>query len=789
MAIALATLGGLAPTPASAQGTIEEIVVTAQFRTQNLQQTPIAITAVNGEMLEARSQISIVDIANQAPNVLLKPGSAPYGPSAQAFIRGIGQHDFNFALEPGVGMYVDDVYYSTLTGTIFDLLDLDRIEILRGPQGTLAGQNSIGGAVKLFSRRPDGDGDSFLQATYGKYNRTEVRGAGEFTLVPEQLFARVSGVAVNKDGYVTRYDYACTHPGTPLPSYKTSDDCVLGTEGGKSYTGVRAILRWLPSDRFDINVIADYTNDDSEASPLTLLYVGDLTRTGIQPLSGAPDPNMHLNGVFMGTATGSAFISSTPFGPYALDTFSDSPYINYSTYSNPNPKDGTPPYSLDPIYQVDSWGVSGNIDFVLSEALTLQSITAYRRYDAQWSIDEDGTPFGANTVSNDVWHWQFSQELRLSGQLFDDRVHFALGGYYLDRKSHYGGRVDLLSLQFIEQDDIPGNSVAVFGNADWRITDELSLNVGVRYTDIEKDFTYGRLGIPGNTWAGLAPPAVRSLNGVVGRYAGNRTDWRAAIQYQWTDQIMTYAQFSTGFRSGGVNPRPFYAVQALPHDPETLDAYEIGIKSSLFDRRLRLNLAAFLNDYSGILMTVNQCEKPDGTIGGPCAKPVNAGTAEIKGIEAEAELFATERLSIDASSSYLDFGYKSILPAAQTAGITLAMRAPFSPEWHHSVGMQYEIPLGDLGSLTPRVDYSYQSGFYTAAINRPPFNFVEGYGLVNARLTWRSADETWQGSFEVTNLTDKMYYLGYFDNRGSSRTTHGLPAPPTQWAVTIKRVF
>jgi iron complex outermembrane receptor protein len=169
--------------PAANQGsTVEEVVVTAQFREQNLQDTPIAITAVTGEMLQARSQTDISQVANQAPNVTLKPQGAAFGPSLGASIRGIGQYDFNPALEPGVGVYVDDVYYATLTGSIFDLLDLERVEILRGPQGTLAGRNSIGGAVKLYSKRPTGDGSGYASVAFGSRNRMDLRAGADFGL-------------------------------------------------------------------------------------------------------------------------------------------------------------------------------------------------------------------------------------------------------------------------------------------------------------------------------------------------------------------------------------------------------------------------------------------------------------------------------------------------------------------------------------------------------------------------------------------------------------------------------
>jgi iron complex outermembrane receptor protein len=196
--------------------------------------------------------------------VFLAPQAQANGSGLIAYIRGVGQTDFNYALEPGVGLYVDDVYLPTLTGSLLDLLDLDRVEILRGPQGTLAGRNSIGGAIKLFSKRAEGHGGN-VGVTYGSYNRVDVRGSGDFTLLDDKLFMRVAGVTKNRDGYVDRMDYGCTHPDSGVPTLRLSDGCRLGTLGGISYTAGRVNLRWVASDSVEVNLTGDVTNDSSEA--------------------------------------------------------------------------------------------------------------------------------------------------------------------------------------------------------------------------------------------------------------------------------------------------------------------------------------------------------------------------------------------------------------------------------------------------------------------------------------------------------------------------------------------
>ncbi len=776
----------------SADAPLEEVVVTAQFRQQGAQSAPIALTAISAADLEARSQDSVNEIAAQAPNVVLEPGPAAFGPSLQAFIRGVGQSDFNFAFEPGVGMYVDDVYYATLTGSIFDLLDVDHVEVLRGPQGTLSGMNSEGGSIKLYTRKPTGDNGGYLEATYGRFNRTDVRGAGEFAVVPGQLFVRVSAVAKHQDGYVDRYDFACTHPNSGVPTAVTDQSCLIGTEGGTSYAAVRAAVRWLASEKLEVNLSVDNTNDNSEASPSTLLYVGQAS--GVTGTSNTSYPRFSsavTGGLPLGTASGSAFIAYSPFGPYAQDTFSRSPYVDYSTYCDPKPPDGTAAYCDPANRRLQSYGFAATVDYALSSQVSLKSITGLRHYRADWSQDEDGTPLGDETLHDTVWHRQWTEELRLQGNLLNEALTWTVGGFYLDEVSHYGGRIDLGSFEFFENDLIPAKNKAGFVNLDWKFTSKLELNAGVRYSDQQKTFEYGRLGIPGNTYPGGVAPQVAALNGVVGGYSGSKIDYRAALQYTWFDNFMTYADVSTGFKGGGINPRPFYPSQVVSFKPEHVTAYELGVKSEWLDHRLRANLAAFWNKYSDIQFAVNNCSFIAGIAAAqatPCAAFINAGDANVKGAELEIEAKPVRGLSIDASAGLLDFNYVSLSPFALKAGITTSMTTPFAPRWKASSGIQYAFGLGSMGTLTPRVDFSYQGSLYESAQNAR-YNEISGYSLVNGRVTWASADDHWQIAAQFTNLGNKLYYTGLFDNRGSSQTVQGAPGPPQEWAVTLKRNF
>ena len=833
--LSVAAIGLLAvPTARSAEA-IDEVVVTAQFREQNVQSTPIAITAMSAEQLEERGQTSIVEIATKAPSVNLRE-SNPQGPSLQAHIRGIGQADFSLAFEPGVGLYVNDVYYSTLTGSVLDLLDLERVEVLRGPQGTLAGMNSIGGAIKLYTKKPDDSGGGFVETTLGNYSRVDVRAGANFTLVPEKLFARISGVSRNQDGYVKRYDFACTHPELDalydIPSQTDGRDCLLGTEGGKSYVAARGSLRLLASDDLEINVNADVTRDNSEAAPQTLIFVGRADATSYTP--GTTGLNLSRNYPMYSTAAVNGLnfwdptTQTSPFMPYspwsgAGDSFTRSPYVNYSTYCDVRPADGAAAYCLQPESTVNGWGTNLNIEYAFSDNLKLTAISGYRDYEAKWVQDFDATPLSNAMINYKATNWQFSQEARLAANLFDGAVDLVVGGFYLDRSGTYTGIINQGLLIFTEYDEIPASNWAAFANASWRVTDKLELNAGVRYSEEEKTFRFFRGGRPGVPSTGNPPyfPCVVNgvnygtvhagfcgMNGAEGVYEGDNIDWRAVVQYQWNPELMTYASIATGFKGGGVNPRPYTPAQGYPFGPENLTAYELGLKSRFFDRRMQLNVSGFVNKYSDFIASVfsrvvaapnESCFMSPNDL--TCSYFINSGDSTLKGLEVELTLEPVAGLLIDASAALLDFKYDKLSGCAPAldptctapsgglgAGLRYGMKLAYAPERQFSVGAQYAFNLNSAGTLTPRLDWSNRSEQQTSAINNNVLAVLPEYALLNGRLTWNSSEDDWQVALQVSNLTDKLYYTGIGPNNNSC-TTAANPGAPRQWSVSIKRNF
>jgi iron complex outermembrane receptor protein len=734
---------------------LEEIIVTAQFREENIQQTPIAVSAYDAAMLEARSSTDIADAANFAPNVSLSRGAAGFGQMAAIFIRGVGQADPHFAVEPGVGMYVDDVYFGVLTGAMFELLDTDRVEVLRGPQGTLAGKNSIGGAIKLFSQQPGPDSSGYAEVGVGSYDGITGRAATNLTLAEDKLYARVSAMARQRDGYVDRLDYACATRNTVAGTQRLRQDCTIGTQGGESLWAARGVLRWLPSDRVENTVIFDVTQDSSE---------NPAAKQRIQAPSWAGTAN-YITG--------------------AED------YTNYETYvSRPTGTPPTAPFVVPSNTPLDASGFSNILDVRLSDTLSLKSVTAFRQSTVPFSVGADATPA---TVSDQTWrldHEQLTQEIRLSGGAADG-IEWTVGAFHYSADGVSEGRVNLpggfllggggLNLEILFRDPVETTSDSVFAHAVFHPGERLTLTTGLRYTDDSKSFTFNRWDYNGNPH-----PLLGALVNFTSEYSGDRTDYRVAVDYQQSERLMYYAQISTGYKGGGVNPRPFFVSQAIPYQPEELEAFEIGFKSVLADNRVRLNVAAFKNDFSDLQLTLTRCDSFSPFPGAPCAMSANVGDAEITGLEVEAEFRPTENLGIDVSIGVLDLEYTRVDPLTF---VTRDMTTLYTPDQKRSVGVQYDFDLASGARLTPRFDYSYRSEIQTNAINTRA-TLVDDVGLFNFRLAWESPGDQWSAVLAVTNLTDEFYFESLFGNGEATNFSQtGRPGWPREVFVTIKRTF
>ncbi|WP_336978977.1 TonB-dependent receptor [Altererythrobacter fulvus] len=793
-----------------------EIIVTAEFREAKLQDTPIAITAVNAEMLEARGQTDISQVAAQAPNVSLRPQPQNGGSGLIAFIRGVGQTDFNYALDPGVGVYIDDVYIPTLSSSLLELIDLDRVEILRGPQGTLAGKNAIGGAIKLFSAKPKGDGSGSLKVEYGSYNELSVRGMADFAITPN-LAMRVSGMSRGNDGYVAMLDYGQTHPTSNVNvgnNSRGSGNADYASMGGQNIIAGRAALRWTPVDTLEVNISGDYTREKSEAIPVVLLAAGaasgnfDPTSTG-QSVDGNGTPLLvGKNG--QPVPLDCRFV---PAGPYSCDTGGnlqgyDPRFVSYSNFMDamdPSVQAPFKPYFALPITQFQGWGVHGNFTYDISDNVQLVYIGSYRAYTSKFGQDQDGTPVPIAQLDNQLDHHAFSSEVRLNFSAGDGLVEGTVGGYYLNQEGTYTARVDLNyvnpTIDFLHgPDSTPSTTKAVFGTVTLHPTDAMSITGGLRYTKDKKDYTYFRRNPDGtlpngfNCFVANGPYSepnclLAGIYDVTGTFEGDRWDWRIVGDYRFSEEFLAYASVSTGFKGGGVNPRPFVADQALAFNPETLTTYEVGFKADLFDRRLRLNGAGFINKYNDITLGKLVC--PESSLPSPCLRPDNIGSADVKGLELEASIFPVDGLSIDGSFSYLNFKYTS--PTTGTPPVLVGSSipadgiTPYTPEVSYSIGIQYDHET-DVGTFGIRFDGSYQGKLFTTAENTS-WSEIPGRFIGNGRLSWTDKDSDWKVSLEVQNLFDKYYFQSVSDATTSLGIVSGVPGKPRTWSVSVERKF
>jgi iron complex outermembrane receptor protein len=794
---------------ASEEAGDNEILVTAQFREQRLQDTPLAITAVNSEMMEARSQTQLSEVVRQAPSVDLRPQTGAFGPSISASIRGLGQGDFNPALEPGVGLYIDDVYYPRLTGANFDLMDIERVEVLRGPQGTLTGRNSEGGAIKFFTRRPDANDEGYVAATYGSRNRINLRAAAQFALT-DTLFARVTGAFADQEGFVERRDFECDTTGTG-PASVLKDGCTLEKLGDVGYQAVRGALRWVPTDTVDLMISADYINDVRNQSPEVLLVAQPTTNPNIRSANGDDYGPQFMCGRFCNYAV------------YGSDT---------GTFQSVIP--GSPPITLTGVAGEDettyeAWGVSANLSVDLTDRINFVSITAYREWDTEFFVDNDLSPLNINFGINRLTHWFVSQEARFNFEI-TDFIDLTVGGYYSDERTTYATLQDIryipvFPLQFIGDDPVNTDSKAAFATVIIEATEALTFTLGGRYTDEHKDYTFYRFNIDGVTinpfldrfgaaygisysgpdtldadFDGNTTETVTALSGRTANYDGDRFDFRGSVDYRFSDQVLAYATIASGFKGGGVVPRPFTAAQAAPFGVEEVLTYEAGVKTDLFDRRARFNVAAFFNDFKDQQLTLSNCPSLDPVNPVPCAAPQNAADTEQWGIEFELAAEPIDGLLIDAAASYLDQKFVCVNPAvvglpsgpcSDDPAVISRLNEPFSG-WKWSWGAQYEIDLGGAtGSLTPRFDMVHQMKLPGGVLpGIDSFSVNPAYTLSNARLTWRNDDRDLSVSLEVTNVFDKYYTVNRFDIRSAG--VPGVPGQvgrPREWALTVKKDF
>ena len=762
---------------------MEEITVTARKREEGLQDTPIAVSVFSGESLEARGVQRIDEIAGLTPNMSFDNinTNGGGGNSAAVFLRGVGQRDFLPSADPGVGIYVDGVYYARSVGSVLDIIDIDRVEVLRGPQGTLFGRNTTGGAIAIHTQKPHEEFEGKVRVRVGIDDRIDVLGKVNVPL-SDNLYMNATVAKFDQDGFVVN----------PLNGMDTGDDDTLA---------VRGALRWQANNNFEVNISGDYSRDRENGQARVTTQNPDRVIQFIPPDPNDPrstgngatqhnfflGANSPLNPANGGSGLGAGFGNpGTPFPREFSNCDARAPVpglvegttsgcANANTIALGQNTSTMPTYSDHDIY-----GFSGTVDWQISDNLQIKSITAYRNVDSQFAHDGDSTPFYLSWVRDEIYKQeQFTQEIHLQGMAANDRLQWIIGGFYFTEDGNNYNPVDFAGVDIESGAKFDHESIAGFAQGTFDITDKLHVTAGIRYTDDTKDFIVTSDGVniqsaipvfaPTGFVAKLIPDGTTTLKA---------DDWTpmANISYDWNENLMTYFTYSEGFKSGGItqrNARP-YPGKAPTYDPEFVESFEIGFKYN--QGNFVMNVAAFYADYTDIQL---ETLAPEGI----APQLDNAGEGEIKGFEIESRWAPLDTLFIELAIGHLDAVITEAKPTRSNTGYPDAGdRLPQVPRWSLSSSLIKEFGLGDMGILTARVDYNYRTKVFFNPDNNPG-DVMQSHGLLNASLGWDSANDKLSLIFHANNIFDKRRIL-YTELSGSASTGNDVLARDFAWYLT-----
>ena len=767
---------------------IEEITVTARKREESLQDTPISVAAFTSADLEARGAVDFSEIGEFTPNVTFDYTSAIAAGNSAAIvmIRGVGAADWTIGTDPGVGIYLDGVYISRTIGSVMDTVDVERIEVLRGPQGTLFGRNTIGGAISVVTKKPDLEAFSGrAELTFGSYDRID--GSAYINLpISDTMAASASFSKRTRDGYVENL-----FPGAP--DLGDNDD-----------TSTRVAFRWQPSDSLTFDLTGDYSVTDE--APAANVLIGTTPNQGFynftNVLIGGP-------GCLGDPAPAAALTNPNCYN----DQWAVGPFQTYSSHVSSTPQlqsDDAFGLTVKPESSITTWGIGGTIEWDISDNVTVKSITAHRRIeDGFWSRDSSHSGNQGHVLArttNAFEQSQTSQEFQLLASAFDDRLNFILGTFYMQEKAYHKDVVELVLNTVFDSGGITDNSSsAVFAQGTYDVTDKLALTLGIRYTDEDKEFsarsTTGLDEANAATGGGGLIAGMRDCyNNVIGTPGNgacllptepvtsnaNELEPYVNVAYQFTDDFMAYGSYSEGFKGGAFTQRVFPpALETPTSNPEYVKVYEGGFKSTWLDSRLRVNGALFFTDYTDLQINVS-AGTGTGAIGDVTK---NAAAAEILGFELEVTAVPVPEALIQVGIGYLDAEYTEIesLNGVPLPGIVIDTDSELvnAPKWNIVAAASYEYNIGDWGTLTPRVDLSHTSRTENEAANDPRLSQGSNT-LVNLSMTWRDVNDVWSVTAAGKNVTDETYLVTGVSGSGIVEGVYGLPAT---WSLSIRRNF
>ena len=688
-----------APADSAGDNVLESIVVTAEKRAEDLQKTPIAITAFSEDAIAQQNILNFRDLSGRVPGLLAPKRSTAYT-TQQYAMRGIGEIDTY--PEPAVSVYVDDVYLARTVGSVYDTPDLERVEVLRGPQGTLYGRNSSAGAIRFITKDPTATDSADVSVTAGTYRNQDfearINGA---ILDDDKLDGSLTAVRHTRDGW-TR-------------------DVSLGRDvNDLSLTVVRGKLKSQPTSSLSAILSVDGMADRSSQS-----YYTPVNQPNGIPSGNPTNPNV---------------------------TYSSTLPLNYTTV----------------------WGGSLTVKYDIDAALALKSVTALRAMHGPIYYDNDGvTQIKGDSYAGFDQRYR-TQEFDFTGNYA--RVNFVAGLYYFHEYFHNdrlsqgaASPLDNVGAIVWTNNYLYTESYAAFAQADYKLTERLTGTLGARYTIDNRRFdNFGEIKtntaliypLPGNS----DPALFSSLFTAPFSHFDVHDPWtkfssftpKAALAYQWTPYVLTYASYSKGFKSGGYDLRAT-SVQAstVPYQPQLTIAYELGVKSTFLEDRLSANLAVFYNKVEDIQVRATAPAALNGGIS--YSGLINAGNGHTEGAELEVAATPLEGLKLSSSLAYLQTAYDTFtatLPA-NVPGRTTLLGAdfPYSPRWQASLGPNYRLPLPVAGAWRVGVDAQFESRRYSDIYNTAQLA-IKAQTFVNGTLNYSSAADDWSAGVQVKNLFD-----------------------------------
>jgi iron complex outermembrane receptor protein len=697
----------------TAQETAGEIVVTARRREESLQDVPISVTAIGGAELELRNIGNISDINTFLPNVSIRGGGTSAGSEGQFVIRGI----------PGVARYVDGVVQRAAEGSLINVVELERVEVLRGPQGTLFGKNAIGGAIQYVTRRPSDSPAARLRATFGSFSRRDFVASVDMPL-PGNVFTQLTAASLRRDGYVR-------------------SDLVPTAYGEQNNDLMRAQLLWRPAENFEALIAVDRSEIDERQQANVLYDVIDshaLVRaynTAGLPFTDA----IHAHG-------------------------GRQEYRNRSTYTGTGNLWSSRSFSM-------------NLDWRITDRIRLRSVTGARTY--RWGNYQDLD--ASEYAFFEQWYFrkgaELSQEIQLQGnsRSFD----WTVGAYYgREQRDNLALRWQYEEVSPRPRSDITQTDavdLAVFGEGTLRLSRQWAVTVGLRYST--EDFASAVFETPGGRPAWQSISTSLSLGAPVGQRTTARFSSltpRLTVEYDWNDSVMSYLTYAEGFNGGGINGGAPVNGEFISFDEEMLSQYEIGMRSSPWGGKLRLNASYFHGFWDEIQL--GQILVPG------LVTTRNTGAARIRGIEVDSTWKLTPQLVVNLSGALLDTRYTRLV---NTTTVRLDTKFALAPERSFAIGATYEWPLQSGASLRLRTDYGWVDTHVTTddyRLQKPQ----KAYGLLNGRLTYTSASGQWETALFVTNLTDEWYQLGGF-SASFGGVDQGVPSRPRESGVDFSFRF